>query len=136
MATYLARRDPRTREQLRRAVERPGAAPVDIITALFDVLARWADSGTYRGCAFLNAISECPEDTAVRAASIAHKTAIEAWFREILAGTPEAAQSAAMLMLLYDGALAGALVHGSGEPMRAARAAAERLLAAAKNATA
>jgi hypothetical protein len=94
---------------------------------MFDVLAAWADSGNYRGCAFLNAVTECPNDLAVRAAAVAHKDAIEAWLRALLSSRADAALDAAMLMVLYDGALARALIYRTGAPMRDARAAAALL---------
>ena len=127
MATYLSRRDPPTRDRLIRAAERPGA-PRERVLAVFDVLAAWADSRDYRGCAYLNAMAECPDDDDVRAAAIAHKDAIETWFREQLRATAQSAHCARMLMVLYDGALARALVYRNGTPIRDARAAAALLM--------
>ncbi len=128
VAAYLERRDPATLARFRGAVERKEATPRETILRLFDVLAAWADSGDYRGCAFLNAVAQCPQDGAVRAAAIAHKDAVEAWFRLQLAGAPDSEQTASMLVVLYDGALARALVYRNGTSVLHARTAAARLL--------
>ncbi len=129
VASYLDRRDPLMRERFAAQVRHAGSDPHEAILALFDALAAWADSGDYRGCAFLNAVSECADDLAVRSAAIAHKDAVEAWFRETLGDARSGATMAPMLMVLYDGALARALVYRNGTPIRDARAAVELLLA-------
>jgi AcrR family transcriptional regulator len=130
IAAYLERRDEPTRVALAAKATAVADAPAARVLAVFDVLARFFATSDCRGCAFLNAASECASDSRVRRAAIAHKDATEAWFREQLtaAGSREPAAYAAMLMLLLDGALARSLLYPDGPPVRAARDAAAIIL--------
>jgi AcrR family transcriptional regulator len=129
IAAYLTRRlqpfKPRRPSEL---------APVEQILADFDRLERVCASREFRGCPFVNAVAELGERK-----HPANKIAIEfqeqrrLWFRELLvrAGVADAEGLATQLLLLVDGAVAGALVRGDPTMARAAREAARVLLAAA-----
>jgi AcrR family transcriptional regulator len=109
-------------------------APGEQILADFDRLERVCASAEFRGCPFVNAVAELGEK-----AHPANKIAIEfkeqrrLWFRELLtrAGVPDPDALSTQLLLLVDGAVAGALVRGDPTMARAAREAARVLLTAA-----
>jgi len=126
VAAYLERRDEPTRVAFAAQAAAAADGPAARILAVFDVLARFFATSDCRGCAFLNAASECASDSRVRRTAIAHKDATEAWFREQLAaaGSREPEAYAAMLMLVLDGALARSLLYPGGRQVRAAREAA------------
>jgi AcrR family transcriptional regulator len=105
------------------------------ILGAFDRLERMFADGSFRGCPYVNAVTEIG-DPKHPAASIAvqFKEQRRLWFRALLEGlgVKDSDGLATQLQLLAEGALASALVRG-GDPAlaRSARAAAEVLLAAA-----
>ena len=109
-------------------------APVEQILGAFDRLERVFASSGFRGCPFVNAVAELKEPKhAANKIAIAFKEQRRTWFRELLkrldVADPDAL--ATQHMLLVDGAIAAALVHGDPNVARAARDAASILLAAA-----
>lgn len=104
------------------------------ILAVFDYLKRVvADSG-FRGCVFVNAAAECPDPIdGVRRLAAEHKAWIAAQFESVAraAGWRHPGLLAEQLMVLYDGAIVGAYLKRSAQPVVAAAAAAKVLLAAA-----
>jgi AcrR family transcriptional regulator len=99
--------------------------------AVFDRVAERADRDGYSGCAWANSRLEA-HDAAhpVAAAARAHKAAMAAGLAAKLgaAGHPAPEATGRALLMLLDGAIVHAVLAGSGEPVREARAAAARLL--------
>ncbi|GAA4686274.1 hypothetical protein GCM10023324_46240 [Streptomyces youssoufiensis] len=130
---FLRRRDHTWRAALaRHADARP--TPRARLLAVFDWLYEWFSEPDFRGCAFLNCFAELGGTSpAVAEAARAHKVAVRAYLGELTAatGAPAPEPLADQLALLAEGAIATAAVTGSPEPARAARAAAQALLAAA-----
>lgn len=121
----------------REAAEAPELSPAAAVAAIlarFDDLRDWFGTGRFRGCPFVNAVTEvgAPDHPAVRIAQ-AFKSERRRWFAVLLgrAGAAEPDALAAQLMLLVDGCIVGALVRGTAEPAVEAAAAARTLLRAA-----
>jgi len=122
----------------RRTMQRPKADgdPLEQILAVFDRLERWFATKEFRGCPFVNAVSELSGNRRHPAVVIASefKAQRRQWFeerlREVRARRPNAL--ADQLVILVEGAIAASLVRG-GDPgvARSAAAAARVLLAAA-----
>lgn len=110
------------------------APAVDQILGVFDWLERWFDSGKFRGCPFVNAVTELgdPKHPASILAAT-YKRERRAWARQMLSGlgVVDANGLATQIMILVDGAMATMLVHGDPKVARAAKSAARSLLAAA-----
>lgn len=130
VAAYLERRT------LQAIVAEPEAPPLEQILGLFDGLARWFANKRFRGCAFVNAVSELsgePHHPAVEVAA-QHKSRrlaqVEGHLRAL--GVRDAAALAQQIQVLFEGAVAVSLVRG-GDPQvaRLARDAACVLLQAA-----
>src|SRR5712692_6146158 len=100
----------------------------------FDRLERMFADGSFRGCPYVNAVTEIG-DPRHAAASIAvqFKEQRRLWFRSLLErlGVKDPDGLATQLQILSEGALASALVRGDPALARSARAAAEVLLDAA-----
>ena len=114
----------------------PSDAPArEQILGAFDRLERMFADGSFRGCPYVNAVTELG-DPKHAAASIAvqFKEQRRLWFRALLErlGVKEPDVLATQLQLLSEGALSAALVRGDPALARTARAAAEVLLDAAK----
>ena len=109
-------------------------AAVAAILGRFRELQAWFGTDRFRGCPFVNAVTEVGADNepAVELART-FKAGRRAWFATLLtragASNPEAL--AAQMMVLVDGAIVSALVTDSPEPAIHAEAAARTLLAAA-----
>jgi AcrR family transcriptional regulator len=114
----------------------PSDAPArEQILGAFDRLERMFADGSFRGCPYVNAVTEIgdPRHPAARIA-VQFKEQRRLWFRALLErlGIKEPDVLATQLQLLSEGALAAALVRGDPALARTARAAAEVLLDAAK----
>jgi AcrR family transcriptional regulator len=104
------------------------------ILGAFDRLERMFADGSFRGCPYVNAVTEIgdPKHPAARIA-IQFKEQRRLWYRALLErlGVKDPDGLATQLQLLAEGALAAALVRGDPALARLARAAAEVLLDAA-----
>ncbi len=108
--------------------------PLDQILGAFDGLDRSIAAKRFRGCAFVNAVTELGEGTPE-----AHKLAItfkenrRLWFRELLSrlGVEDEDRLATQLAILLDGAIATALVRGNSAMTGAAKEAAALLIVSA-----
>ncbi|MAP62472.1 MAG: TetR family transcriptional regulator [Microbacterium sp.] len=131
VATYLLERDRRWRRLLLGRLDEV-AAPDERLLIPFHVLAEW-NRGNPRGCAFINALAEIP-DEAHPGFPVA--AAEKQWLRELfttLAGDAAIARPEEIglqLMCLHEGALASSRVAGVGM-VDAAAAAARTIVAAA-----
>lgn len=113
----------------------PSDAPArEQILGAFDRLERIFADGSFRGCPYVNAVTEIgdPRHPAARIA-VQFKEQRRLWFRALLErlGIKESDALATQLQILAEGALATALVRGDPAAARSARAAAETLLRAA-----
>lgn len=126
IVAYLSRR--------LRPIEPSDAPPAEQILEDFDRLERAMRKDGYRGCPFMNAVAELADPAhAAHKIAVAHKEKRRTLFRKLLrqlnVADPEAL--ATQLMILGEGAVAQALVHGDPKMARAAREAARVLLMAA-----
>jgi len=126
IVAYLSRR--------LRPIEPSDLPPAEQILDDFDRLERAMRRDGYRGCPFVNAVAELADPThAAHKVAIAHKQKRRALFRSLLirlnVANPDGLAS--QLMILGEGAVAQAVVHGDPTMARAARQAAGVLLAAA-----
>jgi AcrR family transcriptional regulator len=126
IVAYLSRR--------LRPIEVSDRPPAEAILEDFDRLERAMRSDGYRGCPFMNAVTELADPThAAQRIAVAHKAKRRNLFRKLLillhVADPDAL--ATQLMILGEGAVAQALVHGDPKMARAAREAARVLLGAA-----
>ncbi|WP_062213573.1 TetR/AcrR family transcriptional regulator [Streptomyces sp. NBRC 109706] len=123
VVAYLDRRDALDRAAWSSAADRV-EGPVARLLTLFDLAERGAPGRGYRGCLYLNAATEFPDPDHPVARSVARH---RAWLRTMLtdeltaAGVPDPAGRAAVVELLYDGALAGSKFSGSTAPIVLAR---------------
>jgi AcrR family transcriptional regulator len=106
--------------------------PAEQILRTFDRLERgFADKG-FRGCPFVNAVAELGSgDAVVRKIAIAFKESRRVWFRDLLKqlDVANAESLSTQLTLLVDGAIAQDLVRNDPGLARAAKEAAQVLLA-------
>jgi AcrR family transcriptional regulator len=120
---YLARRF--------RQVPASEKPPAEQILDTFDSLERRFASKGFRGCPFVNAVTELgAEDPAVRKIAVAFKESRRVWFRDLLQqlDVADADGIATQLQLLVDGAIATDLVRNDPSAARAAKATARLLL--------
>jgi len=126
IVAYLSRR--------LRPIEASDGPPAEQILEDFDRLERAMRKEGYRGCPFMNAVAELADPAhAAHKIAVAHKEKRRTLFRKLLkqlnVADPDAL--ATQLMILGEGAVAQALVHGDPKMARAAREAARVLLMAA-----
>ena len=113
-----------------------GGSPSDRILATFDFLADWMQSCNYRGCAFVNTLTETPEeDSPLRAEIQNHKRDLLAIIRGLVAthfsqeSEDEITQVARTVYILFEGALIEMQNFRDAWPAQAAREQVRRLLA-------
>lgn len=113
----------------------PSDAPArEQILAYFDRLERMFAEGGFRGCPYVNAVTELGDRKhAAVGIAVRFKEQRLAWYRTLLErmGAPDPQGLATQLQILVEGAIASALVREDPGIARAARAAAEVLLEAA-----
>ena len=104
--------------------------PLDQILAAFDRLERGIAKENFRGCPFVNAVTELGDAVAKIAADVKEQRRL--WFRELLSrlDATDADGLATQLTLLMEGAISAALVRRDPALARAAKAAATVLMAA------
>ncbi|MDT0465456.1 TetR/AcrR family transcriptional regulator [Streptomyces gibsoniae] len=105
--------------------------PRDRVLLTFDLAAKDAKRQGFRGCLYLNALTEFPEaGHPVRLAVDRHRARLAGtWAEELTAaGLADPGPTVAQLMLLYDGGLAGCKSARSAEPVLQARDMAAELL--------
>ena len=117
-----------------RPIEASDLPPAEQILDDFDRLERAMRRDGYRGCPFVNAVAELADPThAAHQIASVHKDKRRNLFRNLLIRLNVADPDglATQLMILGEGAVAQALVHGDPKMSRAAREAARVLLTAA-----
>lgn len=111
-----------------RTTDEPPAAQ---ILGVFDRVARGIQRGGFRGCAFVNAVSELgAQEGPAGPLARSFKEGQRLWVRGLLETTPARNPDllATQIAILVDGAIAGALVRCDVAPVFAARDAARVLL--------
>ncbi|MGE0370693.1 MAG: TetR/AcrR family transcriptional regulator [Gammaproteobacteria bacterium] len=111
------------------------APPETQILAVFDRLERMFESGEFRGCPFINAVTELGDTCrAAREIAARFKEERRTWFRDMLVrmGVADPEALATQLALLVDGAITVMLVREDPAVARAAREAARVLMQAAE----
>lgn len=129
---YLRRADERDRAGYTKAVRGLADRPLERIHAVFALAETGARRRGFRGCLYINALTEFPEPNhPARRIVIEHRDWLAAQLVQALAqaGVPGPHELAARIQLLYDGALVGAKAARSVEPIRAAAALAAELIA-------
>jgi AcrR family transcriptional regulator len=124
ISAYLERRFVRSRPS-----DKP---PVEQILGLFDSLERHFAHKDFRGCPFINAVTELGnEDRPARKIAAEFKESRRLWFRDHLVqlGVTDAEGLATQLALLVDGSIAQNLVRKTPAISRAAKEAAKVLMA-------
>jgi AcrR family transcriptional regulator len=135
VAAYLERADRLYREWFDEAAASGGSDPARRITAVFDELREQVQPERCRGCPFLMALTEFPDE-----GNAGHRQAVatKAWVRrrfgeeagELRPENPHEAEALAdQLALLMEGVYASAQGLGADAPARRARQLAERLTA-------
>ncbi|GAA0482660.1 TetR/AcrR family transcriptional regulator [Streptomyces stramineus] len=127
VTAVLKGRDASWREWLAGAVAARGNDPL----AVFDALAAESGDGDFRGCAFINAVSEIADaDSPVRRIAAEHKRAVTDFIAGLLAaaGHRESRALAGQFVLLMDGATVTAARERSTEPLLRAKEIARALL--------
>ena len=113
----------------------PSDAPArEQILGLFERYERMFADGRFRGCPYVNAVTELGDPKHPACALVLHfKEQRRLWFRALLErlGVGDPDELATQLQLLVEGAFAAALVRGDPSLARSARAAAAVLLDAA-----
>jgi AcrR family transcriptional regulator len=111
-----------------RASDKP---PIEQILGTFESLERRFTSKDFRGCPFVNAVTELgAQDRAVKKIAIAFKESRRIWFRDLLMQLDAANADglATQLAVLVDGSIAQDLVRDDPSLARAAKEAAQILL--------
>jgi len=112
-------------EHRARLLGAPVGTPRERIERMFDSAAQRADGPDYRGCAYVDTRVEVADPThPVAPVARAHKRAMRAALGEMLAeaGDRSPGETALVVQMLLDGAIVHAVVMGSGDPIRTARA--------------
>lgn len=124
VAAGLRRRSDNWMNQLAAAghADPAGADPKDRMLALFDALTTGAGDAGYRGCRFVSAAIQAPDET-LRLVAQDHKKRLLAIARDEAAASGLAFPDrfAARMMVLVEGALAMAAVAAAREPVDTAR---------------
>jgi AcrR family transcriptional regulator len=116
------------------ATARNGPAPArDKILVVFDILGAMHAAPTFRGCPFVNASAESPDDGSVAAVSTIHRDWVRALFVELAteAKLKDVPRLVNRLVLLYDGASVAAQLDRDQDAAGTAREAAADLIDAA-----
>ena len=110
----------------------PSDAPArEQILAYFDRIEAMVADGSFRGCPYVNAVTEiCDRKHAAVGIAIRFKEQRRQWYRALLGrlGAPDPELLATQVQLLAEGAIATALVRGDPAAVRAARDAATVLI--------
>jgi AcrR family transcriptional regulator len=121
-------------EQQRRLIGGPTdstRSPGQRIVSMFESAAERADRPGFNGCLYVSTRLEvCDAEHPAAESARHHKQAMLEVLEAVLAegGDPAPGQSAAFVLMLYDGALVHAVLQGSGAPLRQATAALAQLL--------
>ncbi len=133
VVAYLDKVDGIWSGQLHDAAQAAGDDPADQLVGLFDALGSACRREGYRGCAFINAAAESRPGTPVHDRTVAHKSAVLEWVRDLAqrADARDPARLARSITLLLDGGLASGALDADPAAPAAAKEAARALVTAA-----
>ncbi|MBA8823442.1 AcrR family transcriptional regulator [Saccharopolyspora lacisalsi] len=124
VAAYLEERDHRWRADWEAAIATT-TDPRQRVVAIFDALERWwGTEGCYRGCAQVDAAVEITDAEHPAIAAITrHKTHLRQRLTELTreAGAAEPEQTAADIVVIYEGTITALLLQLVPEPLQRAR---------------
>lgn len=112
--------------------DRGSASAREKILDVFDTLGTWSECADFRGCPFLNAAAELPDPThPARAVARDNKLRLRSYLAQQaeVGGARDPEALAGQLLMLFDGAIANAVINDGPVP-DGAREAAEILLEA------
>ncbi len=127
----LRLRDEQFRNMVIRRVEALADTPRARLLAFFDVLVEWLESDAFKSCMFIKASSEFQEaNHPIHRFSAEHKRMLRDSMQELAeeAGAPDPAALARRLMMLKEGAIITAHLHGADGVGEDARTAASTLI--------
>lgn len=127
---YLRRRHTYWFARLREHVNRE-SNPRKRLLALFDFLDAWLPASDYRGCAFLNMVSESPAiGSEIQKVIVRHKSELRSFILELVSELRIKAteQVADTVLVLFEGAIVETQVMRDRWPIQAAREGVARLL--------
>jgi len=130
----LRLRDEQFRNNFVRRVEELATAPKDKLLAAFDALGEWFAEESFKSCMFIKASSEYQDKKhPIHATAAEHKRLLADYFENLAkeAGLKNAENLSRQLLLLIEGAIVIAHLHGAENAAGDAKAAATVLLAAA-----
>jgi len=131
ITAVLRYREERVLEFFRSSMERHGRRTRDKLRAFFAALEEWFEAPGFRGCAFQNAAVELADPAHSGTLFVRdHKKRFARILRDIVeeALGPKAAKSTPAIVLLVEGAIVTAVIHGSSEAAGIARDAALKLV--------
>jgi len=127
VTAWLTRRDAAWMTWLEERVAALGST----IEAVFDALAEWFASDTFRGCAFINTQAEIGGSNETAAGLVrAHKQALQGFLEQVArdTGAKDASGIAAELLMLVEGAIVTASIGTVADPAEIAKRAASKLV--------
>lgn len=134
VAAYLEMRGRRHWKWWESVMARHPGEPREQLRDLFPAIAKRARRPNFRGCAFLNAATEFPDEgSRARTVALAHKEEVLSRLEKLCKsiGARRPALLARQLLMLIDGAYSTAGVLGKHDTVKAAAGAAEALIDAA-----
>ena len=130
----LRLRDEQFRNNFVRRVEELESAPKAQLLAAFDALGEWFGEETFKSCMFIKASSEYQDAKhPIHAAAAEHKRLLAVYFEELAtkAGITNAEELARQLLMLAEGAIVIAHLHGIDNAAKDAKKTAAVLINAA-----
>jgi len=130
----LRLRDEEFRNNFYRRTEELATEPKDQLLAAFDALGEWFDEDSFKSCMFIKASSEYQDKKhPIHAASAEHKRLLAVFFEELAtkAGLKNPEALARQLLMLAEGAIVIAHLHGLENTASDAKASAKVLIDAA-----
>ncbi len=129
IVAYLEARRAHLEQAFSNCLARKNACFTDRVLAIFDDLAKNLKAGGFRGCAFLMAVAEQNGSIRIRETARAYKLFLRNQLHALLKGhVPKSGQVADQLMLVYEGAIATAVLRLDSNPAAQARRCAKILL--------
>ena len=129
VVAVLQRRHEEWEAAVRGRVDAAGADPREQLLAVYDYLSDWFCTGTFRGCAFINAFGELGGTNPGVARRVReHKESFQRYMAGLVRNLGGSELLAAQLSILAEGAQSTAAISSNPEAAHQARAAAEVLI--------
>jgi AcrR family transcriptional regulator len=129
VVAYLEARKARLVDAFVDCLQHKDAAYSERILSVFDGLLKNLRAPSFRGCAFLMAVAEYGESSRVREAARSYKLFLRDKLKSLLDGEVKDSEDLAeQLLLIYEGAIATAVLRPETDPGARARRCAEMIL--------